>query len=44
MVHSITFLESELKSELFHKLNNIKKTKGIRFNDISDLREHIENT
>ena len=36
------FLEPELNPEFIVKLNKIKKEKGIRFNSISDLREHIE--
>jgi len=36
------FLEPELNPEFIVKLNKIKKEKGIRFNSVSDLREHIK--
>ena len=35
------FLEPELNSEFLKKLSKIKKEKGIRFSDISELRRHL---
>ncbi len=36
-------LEPELRPEYLEKLQKIKKQKGIRFKNIQELREHIEN-
>tara|TARA_Y100000310_G_scaffold342016_1_gene443343 strand:+ start:1128 stop:1370 length:243 start_codon:yes stop_codon:yes gene_type:complete len=36
-------LEPELRPEYIEKLQNIKKQKGIRFNSVQELREHIKN-
>ena len=36
------FLEPELNLKFLDKLKKIKKEKGIRFNGVNDLREHIE--
>jgi hypothetical protein len=35
-------LEPQLRPHYVHKLNKIKKQKGIKFNDIDELRKHIE--
>ncbi len=36
-------LEPELRPEFVAKLHRIKKEKGIRFNNIEELKRHIEN-
>ncbi|MBS3071773.1 DUF2683 family protein, partial [Candidatus Pacearchaeota archaeon] len=36
------FLEPELNPEFLMKLNEIKKSNGLTFNSVSDLRKHIE--
>ncbi len=36
-------LEPELRPEYIEKLKGIKKTKGISFKNIKELRKHIEN-
>ena len=36
------FLEPELNPDFIEKLNKIKKERGLKFNSVSDLREHIE--
>ena len=36
------FLEPELRPEFIVRLKEIKKEKGIKFGNISDLRKHIE--
>ncbi|MAG19984.1 antitoxin [archaeon] len=36
-------LEPELRPEYIEKLEKIKKQKGIRFKNIKELKEHVEN-
>ena len=36
------FLEPELNPEFLMKLNEIKKSNGLKFNSVSNLRKHIE--
>ena len=36
-------LEPQLRPEYVEKLKGIKKQKGTRFKDVSELRKHIEN-
>ena len=41
-VYEETFLEPELRPEYIERLNNIKKEKGIKFRNITELRKIIE--
>lgn len=42
-IYEDSFLEPELKPEYIEKLNKIKKEKGIKFKNIEELRQIIEN-
>lgn len=41
-IYEDSFLEPELRPEYIEKLNKIKREKGIRFKDITELRKVIE--
>jgi len=41
-VYADSFLEPELRDDFLVKLNSIKKQKGLRFNNIEDLKKSVE--
>ena len=41
-IYEESFLEPELRPEYLHKLDRIKKEKGIKFKTINELRKIIE--
>ena len=41
-IYEDSFLEPELRPEYLEKINRIEKEKGIRFNNIAELRKIIE--
>ncbi len=41
-IYKDSFLEPELRPEYLHKLEGIRKEKGIKFKDINELRSIIE--
>ena len=41
-IYEDSFLEPELRPEYVEKLKKIRKEKGIRFKDITELRKQIE--
>jgi hypothetical protein len=41
-IYGESFLEPEIRSEFLEKLQKIKHQKGIVFNNIGELRKHIE--
>jgi hypothetical protein len=43
MEYGDALLEPKLRPEYIEKLDVIKKQKGIHYNNIDDLREHIKN-
>jgi hypothetical protein len=43
MQYEKELLEPQLRPEYIEKLNAIKKEKGVHFNNINELRKHIEN-
>jgi len=41
-IYGENFLEPEIRPEFLEKLQRIKKQNGIRFNNVGELRRHIE--
>ncbi|MBU0957621.1 MAG: DUF2683 family protein [Nanoarchaeota archaeon] len=42
-IYADSFLEPELRPEFLEKIHKIKQQTGIRFSDVDELRQHIEN-
>jgi len=41
-IYGENFLEPEIRPEFLEKLMRIKKQEGIKFNNVEELRRHIE--